>query len=155
MGEVTLAELPSPQLTPPELPSFHWLLVLVLGFFTSGLFTLFWLIHLARFTRKLDAGCKAMTFIWTAGAVLAAAVLLAVFDAAQSNGVLSYLVDMILFTSVVLLQVSVFSLRSTLLRYYNTVQPIGLRLSGRMTVLFHVVYLQYHLCRIARMKPIA
>ena len=155
MGEVAWAKLPKPHLTPPRPPSLHWLLVLVLGFFTSGLFTLFWLIRLARFTRKLDAGCKAMSFLWTAGGVLAAASLLAGVDAVHSNSVLSHLADMTLFTSWVLFEVSIFSLRSTLLRYYNTVQPIGLRLSGTMTVLFHVVYLQYHLCGIARTKPIA
>ncbi len=64
-----------------------------------------------------------MKFIWAAGGVLVIALLLAVVDAAQSNGVLSYLVDMTVFSSVVLLEVSVFSLRGTLLRYYNACSP--------------------------------
>jgi hypothetical protein len=48
--------------------------------------------------------------------------------------------------------VSVFKMRSSLVRYYNTVEPIGLRLSGVMTFFFNVMYFQYHFTRINKWK---
>jgi len=46
----------------------------------------------------------------------------------------------------------VFGMRRSLLNYYNTVEPIGLRLSGVMTFFFSVFYFQYHFTRIANWK---
>jgi hypothetical protein len=37
-------------------------------------------------------------------------------------------------------------------RYYNTVEPINLRLSAVMTLFFNVLYFQYHMTRIADWK---
>jgi len=45
-----------------------------------------------------------------------------------------------------------FSMRNSLVNYYNTVEPIGLRLSGVMTFFFNVYYFQYHFTRIAEWK---
>jgi len=39
-------------------------------------------------------------------------------------------------------------MRDALVDYYNTVEPINLRLSGVMTFFFAVFYFQYHFCRI-------
>ena len=39
-----------------------------------------------------------------------------------------------------------------MLNYYNSVEPINLRLSGVMTFFFNILYLQYHMTRIARWK---
>ena len=47
---------------------------------------------------------------------------------------------------------AIFGMRSSLVRYYNSVEPIGLRLSGVMTFFFSILYLQYHLSRIAAWK---
>jgi hypothetical protein len=52
----------------------------------------------------------------------------------------------------VLWLVAVFSMRSSLVRYYNTVEPIRLQLSGVMTFFFNMVYFQYHFTRIAEWK---
>ena len=46
----------------------------------------------------------------------------------------------------------VFGMRRSLVTYYNTVEPIGLRLSGVMTFFFAVFYFQYHFMRIANWK---
>ena len=45
-----------------------------------------------------------------------------------------------------------FTMRNELERYYNTVEPIGLRLSGVMTFFFGGLYFQYHLNRINDIK---
>ncbi len=39
-----------------------------------------------------------------------------------------------------------------MLAYYNTVEPIGLRLSGVMTFFFNVFYFQHHMSRIVLWK---
>ncbi len=45
-----------------------------------------------------------------------------------------------------------FGMRGSIQRYYNSVEPIGLRLSGVMTFFFNMLYFQYHFRRIARWK---
>jgi hypothetical protein len=43
-------------------------------------------------------------------------------------------------------------MRDALVEYYNTVEPINLRLSGVMTFFFSFLYFQYHFSRIANWK---
>jgi hypothetical protein len=45
-----------------------------------------------------------------------------------------------------------FRMRRGLLDYYNSEEPIQLKLSGVMTFFFSIYYLQYHLRRIATWK---
>ena len=40
-------------------------------------------------------------------------------------------------------------MKASIERYYNTVEPINLRLSGIMTFFFNMIYFQYHITRIA------
>jgi hypothetical protein len=54
--------------------------------------------------------------------------------------------------AIVLNIVAIFKARSLLLEYYNTVEPINLRLSGVMTFFFNIYYFQYHFTRIAEWK---
>ena len=53
---------------------------------------------------------------------------------------------------IVLHLIGIFRMRSSLQNYYNTVEPINLRLSGVMTFFFAVFYFQYHFSRIANWK---
>jgi len=46
----------------------------------------------------------------------------------------------------------IFAIREAMENYYNSVENIGLSLSGPMTFFFSTVYLQYHVNRIARWK---
>jgi hypothetical protein len=43
-------------------------------------------------------------------------------------------------------------MRSSLVQYYNTVEPISLKLSGVMTFFFNIYYFQHHFSRIAEWK---
>jgi hypothetical protein len=45
----------------------------------------------------------------------------------------------------------IFSIRRSLETYYAAKEPPSARLSGSMAFFFHVVYLQYHFTRIARL----
>ena len=47
---------------------------------------------------------------------------------------------------------SFFDMRRSMVEYYNTVEPIQLRLSSAMTFFFNLYYLQYHMSRIATWK---
>jgi hypothetical protein len=59
---------------------------------------------------------------------------------------------LLVITGIVLHLMAVFQMRSSLEDYYNTVEPINLRLSGVMTFFFAVYYFQYHFTRIANWK---
>ncbi|HXO39054.1 MAG TPA: hypothetical protein VN872_10465, partial [Candidatus Acidoferrum sp.] len=52
----------------------------------------------------------------------------------------------------VLFVIAEFQMKSDLEDYYNTVEPIDLRLHGGMTFFFAVWYFQYHFSRIAQWK---
>ena len=54
--------------------------------------------------------------------------------------------------ALVCLFIGVFDMRKSLVTHYNSVEPIGLKLSGVMTFFFHFLYFQYHFTRIAALK---
>lgn len=43
-------------------------------------------------------------------------------------------------------------MKASIEQHFNTVEPIGLQLSGVMTFFFNVIYFQYHFTEIARAK---
>jgi GYF domain 2 len=162
-----VAQIPqvAPRGTGPIPPSLHWALVLLLGMFT-GLFTTVWMFIQASFIKKIDPQNKA-TMLYALGlvAVLAGsaiAVIFAILAAPRLQnqdasgpvlGIgLGLLMVVVIFAGTVLFIVGAFSIRSSMLRYYNTVEPINLRLSGVMTFFFNTLYFQYHFSRIAKWK---
>ena len=63
------------------------------------------------------------------------------------------LVDLVLDVILIVMGfVMVFGVRKSMVTYYNSVEPIGLRLSGIMTFFFNFLYFQYHFSRIANWK---
>lgn len=60
--------------------------------------------------------------------------------------------DALLLASAVLGLIALFNMRKSIENYYNTVEPIGLHLSGVMIVFFNAIYFQYHFSRIAAWK---
>ena len=61
-------------------------------------------------------------------------------------GVPFYLIAFLLFV------IAEFQMKNDLEEYYNSVEPIDLRLHGGMTFFFAVWYFQHHLSRIAQWK---
>ncbi|MNO07523.1 hypothetical protein D3C81_2297500 [compost metagenome] len=45
-----------------------------------------------------------------------------------------------------------YSMRRSMLDYYNSVEPIGLKLSSALLFFFSMLYLQHHMTRIAQWK---
>lgn len=139
-------------------PSLHWGLVLVLGIFT-GVFTIIWAFIQASFARKIDAHSKALTFyiLWIVGTFVMIVLWIAGLAVQQMQGsdagvALMGLGALIYLVSVVFFIIGAFDIRRSMLTYYNSVEPINLRLSGVMTFFFNTLYLQYHMTRIANWK---
>ncbi len=59
---------------------------------------------------------------------------------------------LLLIFSIVLYILGCFRLREAMEEHYSEAEPIGLALNGWMTFVFGATYLQYHFCRIARLK---
>ncbi len=143
----------------PAPPSLHWALVLILTIVTCGIFGLVWAFVEANFVKKLDPKSKAILFF--ALVVLCAcanwALAFMIFGALRSGGLgaasgIRALSNIIAIASWVLYLIAVYGMKSSLENYYNSVEPIGLRLNGVMVFFFAIFYFQYHFTRIAQWK---
>lgn len=140
----------------PMPPQMHWLLVLVLSWVTFGLGGLIWAFKQAGFVKKIDPASKAISMLGLTVAVMAIQVLL-YFTAMSSRsmslmaamGALTMLLNVVILIAAL---VAVFGMRRSLLNYYNSVEPIGLKLSPVMTFFFSILYFQYHFSRIGEWK---
>ena len=143
-----------PGLMPPD---FHWALVLLISFFCS-IFQIVWLFIEAGFVKKIDSESKGVAFL--AGGLVAQIVAFIVLFSSigmtpdRQEPSLGVFVPFffIALAGIVLHLIGIFQMRSSLVNYYNTVEPINLRLSGVMTFFFAVYYFQYHFSRIANWK---
>jgi hypothetical protein len=137
-------------------PNMHWAVILILSWVTGGLAALIWILKEAAFVKKLDPGSKAVKLLVVAlVAMLGQVVLfLAVFSSGSSSEIAAVSGIMMILNLVVAVVglIAVFGMRASIVRYYNTVEPIGLRLSGVMTFFFSVLYFQYHFSRIFAWK---
>lgn len=142
-------------------PSMHWALVLVISVF-CGIFGLVWIFVQASFVKKLDPNNKSimmfiLSFVVGIGGMI---VMMAVGGAAMAMGgrgqtalpFMALLYPIVCLLPAVCSIIGVFGMRRSLLNHYNTVEPIGLRLSGVMTFFFAIFYFQYHFNRITNWK---
>ncbi len=150
---------PAPVFAASDPPSLHWGLVLLISIFTSGAFSTAWIIVQAHFVRQIDPASKAMRLLLINLLVAPVAIVLVLLAGAAAKlfgpaaGIL-FLVLLLLtaLCSIALYFSAVFSLRRSLLAYYNTVENCGLRLGPVMAFFFNTFYFQYHFTRIANWK---
>ena len=144
----------------PVPPDFHWALVLVINFL-CGLFRIVWLFIEASFVKKIRPDSNFLVFMIVGKClqILSGVVGYAVIIAgAISRGgneppVLGFLLGFLGWTAgFVILYIGIFKMRDAIEQYYNTVEPINLRLSRVMTFFFPTFYFQHHFSRIARWK---
>jgi hypothetical protein len=132
-------------------PNLHWFVVLILSI--TWVFLFIWALVQASFARKIDRSSNAMwAFLLWIGLSVGSFVITihnGLGTAAQSP---SDLVSLLSLGSLLCYLVGVFSIRQSMVTHYNTVEPIQLQLSGVMTFFFGILYLQYHMSRIARWK---
>ena len=138
----------------PVPPSLHWALVILFIILTLGVFSWIWLVRQASFVRKLDPSSSARLLAALGIVGLVAANICGFSAPDQGEDSLAWgIAGIVIFLgSYVFLFVSVFQMRRSMLNYYHFIEPIGLRLSGAMTFFFGILYLQYHMSRIARWK---
>ncbi len=143
-----------PNAASPMPPQMHWAVVLILSFVTGGLAGLIWAFKEAGFVKKIDPASKATTMLGASLACMGLQVVLyfATFGSPRSAATLSGLMMLLNLAIVVTVLMAVFGMRKSIVRYYNTVEPIQLVLSGVMTFFFSILYFQYHFSRIVQWK---
>jgi len=146
------------QIMPPDL---HWALVLLFTLFTSGIFTLVWALIQANYAKKIDASSKAVLFyvLWVVGSiinfVLYISLIMMIINTGRADeavGGLGGIIFLVWIASCIFFVAGTYSVRASMIEYYNTREPIQLQLSGVMTFFFSIYYLQHHMSRIAAWK---
>jgi hypothetical protein len=137
----------------------HWAVLLILAWVTGGLAGLIWAFKQASFVKKIDPNSKATLglVLCLVGAIVQVVLFIASFAAAAGGsasgaaaaGGLMMLLNLVIMVVGI---VTMFGMRSSIVRYYNTVEPINLQLSGVMTFFFNILYFQYHFSRIVEWK---
>lgn len=140
----------------PDPPDFPWWAALLLGIFTGGIFFVVWDVYEAAWLHRLE---RASNALW----LYIACVVLYLFRFPTTYHQVTHNIfgDEIYVThhsgslgllALVLAIVARFVFRAELLRHFNAVEPIGLRLNGFLTLLFGGLYFQYHFNRINDVK---
>jgi hypothetical protein len=143
----------NPAANVPLPPKLHWGWVLLLTIVTAGLFYVIWGFVQAVWVRRIDRESNALKLMIAYLVLTVVGELLA--DTASRNTALVILGALISLIGMTVMVYAYFSMRKSLIAYYNTVEPIGLTLSWWMTLIFNLLYVQYHLTRIARRKEAA
>ncbi|MGZ4897708.1 MAG: DUF4339 domain-containing protein, partial [Candidatus Angelobacter sp.] len=128
----------------PVPPDFHWALVLLIGVVTCGLFWWVWWIVEAAFIRKLKSDSKGLLFVILSCACYFTGGFINGFMRAMNPGETAYFGVPFSLIGFVLFVIAEFQMKNDLEDYYNTVEPINLRLHGGMTFFFAVWYFQHH-----------
>jgi hypothetical protein len=140
----------------PMPPNMHWAVVMILSVVTCGLGGVVWTFKEAFFVKKIDPSSKSVMMLTIAFLVLAVQVVISlVAGSSGSREMMASVPTINLLLNLVFIVAqltAVFSMRSSLVRYYNSVENIGLKLSGVMTFFFSVLYFQYHFSRIVEIK---
>ena len=146
--------VPRDRMSGPMPPDLNWVIVLVISLF-CGIFHLVWFFIELAYVTKIRPQNNSLLFVLLGiGAQFGAFAFIFVIAAnggADSAGAALFFY-LLLLGGVALHIIGVFRMRDALVEYYNTVEPINLRLSGVMTFFFHTFYFQYHFCRIAEWK---
>jgi hypothetical protein len=152
-------------------PALHWALVLLIAAFTGGIFITIWIFIQANWVRSIDPASRAVRDLIIAillpilgmvvlvGALVAAGVATGFqgmnhLSAAAASSMVMGFVGMfaLCIIGMVFHIKAFFGMRDSMERYYNSVEPINLRLSAVMTFFFNTLYFQYHMSRIADWK---
>ena len=129
-------------------PKLHWGLVLLFTVLTLGIFVLVWMFIQSNWVRKIDSTSNATNQLI---GYLALMVVGQILGGSSSDG-LQGLGGLLVIGAYVVFYFGVFSMRRSMLTYFNQTEPIQLKLSAVMTFLFSILYFQSHMTRIAKWK---
>lgn len=144
-----LSGSPAGALSFPPPPDLHWVLVLLVGLLTCGVFIMVWMFVHAIWAKKIHRENKAL---W-----LLVIYLIAVFTAAALNAVsavmevpeLGGLAALVNLGGGICAIVAYFKIKGSMESRFGG-PPLHLRMNGILTFFFNVFYIQYHLSRISR-----
>lgn len=133
-------------------PNLHWGWLLLLDLLTRSLFNIIWIFIQANWARKLSNKNTAMvlTAMYPAG-VISGGLLSGIGKATQETFLSGFGLILIV-AGLFCLILAAFEIKGAMEEYYTSVENIGLLMSGVMTFFFSVIYIQYHINRIARWK---
>jgi hypothetical protein len=133
-------------------PDLHWALVLLIGIITCGIFFWVWFIIEAVFVKKIRPQSTGLLIAIVALVCSVAGSYLRFAFLMSSHFGLGPVGSGIGLLTIILVEVAAFSMKSDLEQYYNSAEPINLRLNGVMVFFFAVFYFQHHFTRISRWK---
>ena len=141
----------------PVPPGMNWIIVLLLGLIplVGGLFSLYWIFKQYSFVKQIDATNKSLMLFGAGFGCVILYVVLLVMGAILGDtmtAILGGIGMLFMLAGLAAFIMAVFGARASLLKYYNTIEPIGLKLSPVMTFFFNLYYFQYHFQRIAEWK---
>ena len=163
LGNIPLPAPATPAVAPAEPlvdlpPNLHWallLLVMIGSRFLGGLSMVvvwIWAMVLANWARKLINNNKPMILVAMYPAGFVAGVLAMGFATSTHNTGLTGLGAIFILAGAIIYIFGIFKIKDAMEEYYTSRENIALTLSGAMTFFFSIVYLQYHIIRIARWK---
>ena len=132
-------------LLPPKL---HWGLVLLFTVLTLGIFLVVWVFIQSTWIKKIDPTSNATNQFIGYVAMLVIGQVLTASGGSSLQGIGTVLV----IGAYVMFYFAIFSMKKSMMHYYNEVEPIGLKLSTACLVFFSTFYFQAHMTRIAKWK---
>ena len=132
----------------PLPPKLHWGLVLLFTVLTLGIFLLVWMFIQSSWVRKIDSTSNATNLLIGYLALMIVGQVLGESSTSSLKG----LGGLLVIGAYVVFYFGVFSMRRSMLTYFNQTEPIQLKLSAVMTFLFSILYLQSHMTRVAKWK---
>ena len=143
-------------------PNLSWGLLVLFGLLTCGLFTVIyefiqaaWLRRIYPPSRVLLLYIVAAVFYLLNGSSSAATFSAQMHGSIHPPSSFSIIGGLASIAYLITVLVARFTMRAELEQHYNTVEPIGLALSGVMTFFFGSFYFQYHFNRINEIKRAA
>lgn len=139
-----------PQTMAPLPPKLHWALVLLFTVLTLGIFYIVWMFVQSVWVRRIHPESSATTlFVIYVVLSLIGQFVIEASDKGSGSAVAG---GLLLVVGSVVGIFGFFSVRRSMLDYYNQIDPVGLRLSAALTFFLSVFYLQHHMTRIAKWK---
>ena len=142
----------------PLPPNLHWgivLAIMIVGRLVGVVLILFmwvWSLILANWARRLVNNNIAMVLVAMYPAGFVAGIFAIGAGAAAANQAFTGLGIAFIIAGAIAYVVGIFKIRAAMEGYYNSTENIALSLSGVMTFFFSIIYLQYHINRIAQWK---
>jgi hypothetical protein len=133
-------------------PNMHWGWLLLLEIVTRSLFTWIWGFVLANWARRLSGKNTALVLFAMYPAAMITGIVVMALGKTDSDGIFGIVGVLVILAAAICRLIGAFKIREAMEEYYNSVENIGLSLGPVMTFFFGVLYIQYHVNRIARWK---